>query len=195
MSIQPLHSSSISLSRRDLQNFNPKEHSLGYTIKKTIVISGMVLGGASLVAGVTLLGLATAGSAIPIAAPFVLGSIGASGMTGAGCVLSRMKFHQSTKNMLKVTHILKESADDLKEAFRDQKNACDLATDVVRELANACSDVRKSQEEISRGCIENEAQIHKEAKKVEEAGKELNTQISLLKLLNEKLANAEKARD
>jgi len=196
MPIQALHGSSTSPSQYDSQSFHEKanKHSLAYTIKKTIGVAGVVLGGASLVAGITLASIATAGIAIPIVAPFVLGSIGASGITGASCFLSHMKFNQSTKNMSKAAHALKESADGLKGALKDQKDASNLTANMVENLENKYCDVNRNQKEIILGLKKNEKQIHTGIKKVEETGKELDAQISLLRALNRRLEEAEAAR-
>lgn len=196
MSIQTLHSSSISPSQYDSQSFHEKanKHSLTYTIKKTIGVAGVVLGGVSLVAGITLASIATAGIAIPVVASFVLGSIGASGITGASCFLSYMKFNQSTKNMSKAARTLKESADGLKDALKDQKDASNLTANMGENLENKYCDVNRNQKEIILGLEKNEKQIRTGVKKVEETGKELDMQISLLRALNRRLEEAEVAR-
>ncbi|HEV3269455.1 MAG TPA: hypothetical protein VGZ69_02260, partial [Candidatus Rhabdochlamydia sp.] len=122
MSTQAVHSSSTSVSQYDSQSFNQKinKHSLAYTIKKTAAVSGIVLGGASLLTGIALVGIATGGLAIPIVAPFILGGLGAAGVTGGGCVLGSIKVNRAAQKVLIAAHLIKKETGNLEQLLKEQ---------------------------------------------------------------------------
>lgn len=145
-----LHSSSTFLSQHNSQSFNQKinENSLAYTVKKTAAISVMALGGVSLLTGFTLVGIATGGLVIPIAAPFVLGTLGAAGVTGGGCVLGSIKVNRAAKKVLIAAHLIKQETGVLEQQLKVHSP---IASSVVEKLENLKTQVGNLEKKLGQG--------------------------------------------
>ncbi|PWU16190.1 MAG: hypothetical protein C5B45_01125 [Chlamydiae bacterium] len=189
MSIQALHSSSTSLIPHDSQSFNQKvnKHSLAYIVKKTAAVAGMVLGGASLLAGFTLVGIATGGLAIPIAAPFVLGVLGTAGVTGGGCVLGSIKVNRAAQKVLIAAHLIKQGAGNLELQLKEQGPIAASLVEKLENLKNQAGNLERKLNQGNQGLEEAEQKIEHTKKQKKEFEKDLNKVQNLTHSLNEAL--------
>ena len=190
MSTQVVHSSSTSVAQYDSQSFSQKinKHSLVYTIKKTAAVSGIVLGGASLLTGITLVGIATGGLAIPIVAPFILGGLGAAGVTGGGCVLGSIKVNRAAQKVLIAAHLIKQETGNLEQLLKEQGP---IAASLIEKLGNLETQAGKLEKILgqgNRGLEEAEQKIEHTKKQKKEFEKDLNKVQTLTNTLNEALA-------
>lgn len=177
----------ISLPPQVTPSFYPKVkiHSLAYTIQKMAAVSSVVLGGASLFTACTLVGLATAGLAIPIAAPFVLGSLGAAGVTGGGCVLGSLKVHRAAQKVWIAAHLLKQETGTLEQLLKEQGP---IAASLVEKLENLRMQAKHLEEKLdqgNRGLEEAEQKIDYTKKQKKAWKNSLNQVQSLTHSLNE----------
>lgn len=189
MLTQELHSSPISLIQHGSQSFNQKgnKHSLAYTVKKAAAVSGMVLGGASLLTGFTLVGIATSGLAIPIAAPFLLGALGTAGITGGGCVLSSIKVNRAAQKVLLAAHLIEQETGNLEQQLKKQGP---IAASLVEKLENVkiqAKSLEKTLDQGDQGLKEADQKIEHTKKQKKEFEKDLNKVQSLTHSLNEAL--------
>lgn len=189
MSIQAVHSSSTSLPRYDSQSFFKKvnKHSLAYTVKKAAAISGMVLGGASLLTGFTLVGIATGGLAIPIAAPFVLGALGAAGVTSGGCVLGSIKVNRAAKKVLSAAHLIKQETENLELQLNEQSPITASLVEKLENLKTQAGNLAKILNQGDQGLEEAEQKTEYTKKQKKEFEKGLNQVQNLTNSLNEVL--------
>ena len=189
MSIPKLHSSSISLPRHGSQSFHKEvnKHSLAYTIKKTAAISGMVLGGVFLLTGSTLIGIATGGLAIPIAVPFVLGALGATGVTSGGCVLGSIKVNRAAQKVLKAAHLIEQGTGNLELQLKEHGP---IAASLVEKLENLKTQAGNLEEILNRGdqgLKEADQKIEHTKNQKKEFEKDLSKAQKLTSSLNEAL--------
>ncbi|MEK7339921.1 MAG: hypothetical protein WBD50_08065 [Candidatus Rhabdochlamydia sp.] len=189
MLTQELHSSSTSLIPHDSQSFNQKinKHSLAYTIKKTAAVSGIVLGGGALLTGFTLVGIATGGLAIPIAAPFVLGALGAAGVTGGGCVLSSIKVNRAAQKVLIAAHLIKQGTGNLEELLKEQGPIAASLVEKLENLKIQAGNLEKKLDQGDQKLEEAEQRVEHTKKQKKELDKDLNKVQNLTNSLNEAL--------
>ena len=187
MLTQELHSSSISLTQHDSQSFQKQvnKHSLACTIKKTAAVSGIVLGGASLLTGFTLIGIATAGLAIPIAAPFVLGALGAAGVTGGGCVLSSIKVNRAAQKVLIAAHLIKQGTGNLEQLLEEQGPMAASLLEKLENLKTQAGNLERKLDQGDYGLEEAEQKIENTRKQKKELEKDLNKVQNLTNSLHE----------
>ncbi|QZA58397.1 hypothetical protein [Candidatus Rhabdochlamydia porcellionis] len=189
MLTQELHSSSTSLIQYDSQSFSQKinKHSLAYTVKKTAAVSCMILGGAFLLTGVTLVGIVTGGLAIPIAAPFVLGSLGAAGITGGGCVLGSMKVNRAAQKVLVAAHLIEQETENLEQQLKEQGPIVASLAEKLENLQIQAESLEKILDQGDQELEEADQKIEQTKKQKKEFEKGLNKIQSLTHSLNETL--------
>ncbi|MCL6756174.1 MAG: hypothetical protein M3A24_03320 [Candidatus Rhabdochlamydia oedothoracis] len=189
MLTQELHSSSTSLTQYDSQSFHEKvnKHSLAYTAKKTAAVTGMILGGASLLTGFILVGIGTGGLAIPIAAPFVLGALGAAGVTSSGCVLSSIKVNRAAQKVLVAAHLIEQGTGNLEQQLKEQGPVAASLAEKLENLKTQAGNLEKTLDQGDQGLREVEQKVEHTKKQKKEWEKDLYEVQSLTHSLNEAL--------
>ncbi|VHO04126.1 hypothetical protein [Candidatus Rhabdochlamydia sp. T3358] len=189
MLTQELHSSSTSLIPHDSQSFNQKvnKYSIAYTIKKTAAVAGIVLGGASLLTGFTLVGIATGGLAVPIVAPFILGTLGAAGVTGGGCTLGSIKVNRAAQKVLIAAHLIKQGTGNLEQLLKEQGPIAASLVEKLENLKIQAGNLEKKLDQGDQTLEEAEQRVEHTKKQKKELDKDLNKVQNLTNSLNEAL--------
>jgi hypothetical protein len=110
------------------------KHSLTYTIKKTVMITGIALGATALTAGITIAAIASAGVAVIPVAPAIaslLSAGGAGGIAGGYYSLSSMKVNRAAGKVLRAANLIEEEAGNLQQAYTQQGA---LSVDLIKKL-------------------------------------------------------------
>lgn len=149
MLAQALHSSSF-LPQYDPQNFEKKAHksSLVDTVKKAAAVTGIALGGASFITGFVLVGVATGGLAIPIAAPFILGSMGAAGVTSGCFGLSCLKVNRAAQKVLSAANLIQKETLSLEQTYNNQEI---ITVDLTKKLDKLNTQTSKLAQKLGQG--------------------------------------------
>lgn len=190
MSTQALHSSSSFPSQYDPQGFDKKVHKSSFvdTVKKTAAVTGIALGGASLVTGFVLVSVATGGVAIPIAAPFILGSMGAAGVTSGCFGLGCIKVNRAAQKVLNAANLVQKETLNLEKIYGKQGAiTADLSTK-FNHLRKQTSDLAQKIDQGDQRLEEADQKIEQTKKQKKEFEKGVNKIQALTVCLNDALA-------
>lgn len=194
MSTQALDSSSFLRSSFGSSNFDQKVNkgSLIHTAKKAAAVTSVVLGGASLITGFALISVATYGLAIPIVVPFILGGIGATGVTGGCFGLGCIKVNRAAEKVLNAAKLVQNGAVNLEQTYDKQGVITTTLTENLKNLDIQTKQLAKKLGNGDQSLKEVDQKIGQTEKQKKELNENLNKIQSLTISLNkalEKLQN------
>ncbi|MGL5263139.1 MAG: hypothetical protein ACRDAI_00945 [Candidatus Rhabdochlamydia sp.] len=195
MLTQSLHSSSSFLPQYDPQNFEKKVHknSLADTVKKVVAVTGIALGGASFITGFVLVGVATGGLAIPIAAPFILGSMGAAGVTSGCFGLGCLKVNRAAQKVLSAANLIQKETLNLEQTYNNQDVITTALTEKLDKLNAQTSSLAQKLGQGDQSLKEANQKIEQTKKQKKAFEKDLNKIQKLTVSLNDALERLQTA--
>lgn len=195
MLTQSVRSSSPFLPQNDPQNFEKKAHksSLADTVKKAAAITGIAIGGASFASACALVGIATSGLAIPIAAPFILGSMGAAGVTSGCFGLGCLKVNRAAQKVLSAANLIQKETLNLEQIYGEHGAITTALTEKLHKLNAQTSSLAQKLGQGDQSLKEANQQIEQTEKQKKAFAKDLNKIQELTISLNNALERLQAA--